>query len=97
MLPPNSSKHPLPVEARQRRGGSELMHTSTFEYLSPTPEQIETMQRVREAAKVFSLPFWKPNCRMAPDKTRWANPATTGPRAMWANIAITREADGSPR
>ena len=29
------------------------MHPSTFEYLTPDDAQIETMARVREAARVF--------------------------------------------
>ena len=70
------------------------MHTSTFEYLKPTIEQMDAMQRVREAAKAFSA-ILETELPDGPDKT-WAirNHRTT---AMWANISITRQSDGSPR
>jgi hypothetical protein len=70
------------------------MHTSAYDYLQPTPEQVERMQRVREAAKAFSEVLEK-ELPDGPDKTFVIrNHRTT---AMWANIAITRQADGSPR
>lgn len=70
------------------------MHGSTFEYLKPTQEQIENMDVVRQAAASFSelLERMLPD---GPDKTfTIRNHRTT---AMWANIAITRQPDGSPR
>ena len=70
------------------------MHGTTFEYLKPTDDQVATMQRVREAAKAFAevLANELPD---GPDKTfAVRNHRTT---AMWANIAITRQPDGSPR
>lgn len=70
------------------------MHNSTYDYLQPTPEQIDRMQRVRDAAKVFSdvLVAELPD---GPDKTyAIRNHRTTG---MWANVAITRQPDGSQR
>lgn len=70
------------------------MHGSTFDYLKPTDDQVATMQRVREAAKAFAevLAAELPD---GPDKTfAIRNHRTT---AMWANIAITRQPDGSPR
>jgi len=70
------------------------MHESTFEYLKPTDQQIDVMSRVREAAKAFAevLDRELPD---GPDKTfAMRNHRTT---AMWANIAITRQPDGSPR
>jgi len=70
------------------------VHPSTFEYLKPTDEQIASMGRVREAAKAFAdvLQAELPD---GADKTyALRNHRTT---AMWANIAITRDADGSPR
>lgn len=70
------------------------MHSSTFEYLKPTDEQIERMARVREAAKIFSEILNK-ELPEGPDKTfTIRNHRAT---AMWANIAITRNPDGSPR
>lgn len=70
------------------------MHDTTFDYLKPTDDQVARMQRVREAAKVFAsvLAVELPD---GPDKTfAIRNHRTT---AMWANICITRQPDGSPR
>ncbi|OQW71696.1 MAG: hypothetical protein BVN33_14790 [Proteobacteria bacterium ST_bin13] len=70
------------------------MHPSTFEYLQPTDEQKATMETVRLAAKAYAeaLEAALPD---GPDKTfALRNHRTT---AMWANIAITRQPDGSPR
>jgi hypothetical protein len=70
------------------------MHESTFEYLKPTDDQVQTMQRVREAAKAFAEVLNR-ELPDGPDKTfALRNHRTT---AMWANIAITRQPDGSPR
>ena len=69
------------------------MHTSTYDYLEPTAQQAAVMHRVRGAAKLFAdvletLPD-------GPDKTfAIRNHRTT---AMWANAAITRQPDGTPR
>jgi len=70
------------------------MHLSTFNYLKPTDAQIETMAKVREAARIFGEVLAN-ELPEGPDKT-WVirNHRTT---AMWANIAITRQPDGSPR
>jgi hypothetical protein len=70
------------------------MHFSTFEYLQPTDEQKAQMETVRAAAKAYfdALDSVLPD---GPDKTfAIRNHRTT---AMWANIAITRQPDGSPR
>jgi hypothetical protein len=71
-----------------------LMHTSTFGYLKPTDKQNERMTRVREAAAVFAAVL-EEELPEGPDKT-WAirNHRTT---AMWANVAVTRLPDGTPR
>lgn len=70
------------------------LHPSTFEYLLPTDEQKERMQRVREAAKEFAEVLER-ELPEGPDKTfTLRNHRTTG---MWANVALTRQADGSPR
>ena len=71
-----------------------IMDSTTFDYLKPTDDQVATMQRVRDAAKVFAavLATELPN---GPDKTfAIRNHRTT---AMWANITITRLSDGAPR
>jgi hypothetical protein len=64
------------------------------DYLQPTLEQIERMKRLRDAAAVYGQ---APEAELqdGPDKT-WAirNRRTT---AMWANVAVTRHGDGTPR
>jgi len=67
--------------------------TTPYDHLKPSDEQIETMDLLREAAASYAdvldtLPD-------GPDKT-WCirNHRTT---AMWANVAVTRQPDGSPR
>lgn len=70
------------------------MHQSTYEYLKPTEQQIAEMAIVRSAAKVFGEVLDK--CLPeGPDKTF----AIRAHRqvSMWANIAITRLPDGTPR
>lgn len=70
------------------------MHASTFEYLKPTDEQIACIARVRAAAKAFN-DVLETELPEGPDKTF----TIRGHRAnaMWANIAITRLPDGTPR
>lgn len=70
------------------------MHSSTFEYLKPTDAQIETMAKVRGDAASFAktLDALLPD---GPDKTHALRKFREV--AMWANIAITRHPDGSPR
>lgn len=70
------------------------MHPTTYEYLKPTDDQIATMARVREAARVYGevLAAELPD---GPDKTFVIRGHRSN--AMWANVAITRQADGSPR
>lgn len=70
------------------------MHPSTYEYLKPTDQQIKAMAEVRAAAKVYSdaLEAALPD---GPDKTYIIR--THRSNAMWANVAITRLPDGTPR
>lgn len=70
------------------------MHPSTYEYLKPTEDQIACMITVREAAKIYSnvLEAVLPE---GPDKTFVIRNHRSN--AMWANIAITRLPDGTPR
>ena len=70
------------------------MHASTFEYLKPTDAQIERMARVRAAAKAF-CDVLESELPDGPDKTFTIRAHRSN--AMWANVAITRDADGSPR
>lgn len=70
------------------------LHPTTFEYLKPTDEQIATMAKVREGAKLFSdiLELYLPD---GPDKMFVIRAHRSN--AMWANVAITRWPDGAPR
>jgi hypothetical protein len=70
------------------------LHPSTFEYLKPTDAQIEEMAHVRAKFAQFvtdidaALPA-------GPDKTFVLRSLRDA--AMWANVCLTRGADGSPR
>jgi len=70
------------------------MHQKTFDYLQPTPEQIERMQRLRMAAQEYCnvLVSELPD---GPDKTYTIRALRTV--GMWANVAVTRQPDGAPR
>jgi len=70
------------------------MHPSTYEYLAPTDAQKERMALVRAAAKAFNdvLDVALPD---GPDKTFVIRAHRSN--AMWANVAITRLPDGTPR
>lgn len=70
------------------------MHPTTYEYLKPTEAQIEQMARVRQAAKVYSEVLEK-ELPDGPDKTFVIRAHRSN--AMWANVAITRHPDGTPR
>lgn len=70
------------------------LHDSTFEYLKPTEAQLRDMQSARIAAAGYAavLDALLP---AGPDKTYLLRKLREV--AMWANVAITRQADGSPR
>ena len=70
------------------------LHPSTYEYLKPTDAQIEAMARIRAAAKVYSDILDK-ELPEGPDKTFTMRAHRSN--AMWANVAITRLPDGTPR
>ena len=70
------------------------MHHSTYEYLKPTDAQVEQMDLVRRAAKEFAIVLDR-NLPEGPDKDHVIR--SHRQTAMWANVAITRLADGSPR
>lgn len=70
------------------------LHASTFEYLKPTDEQMTTMAEAREAFARFTQHI-DPLLPEGPDKT-YVMRQLRG-CAMWANICITRNPDGSPR
>jgi hypothetical protein len=71
-----------------------MMHPSTYEYLKPTDAQVELMARLRVAAKEYgtALETLLPE---GPDKTFVIRAHRSN--AMWANIAVTRLPDGTPR
>lgn len=71
-----------------------MLHPSTYEYLKPTDVQTEAMSRVRAAAKAYSDVLEK-ELPDGPDKTYMLRNHRSN--AMWANVALTRGADGSPR
>ena len=70
------------------------LHTTTYEYLRPTDEQMELMRVLRLAAKSYSdaLESFLPD---GPDKTFILRAHRQN--AMWVNVAVTRLADGTPR
>lgn len=70
------------------------MHKSTFEYLKPSDEQIARMVSAREAAKDYAAVLER-EIPDGADKTYLLRKLREV--AMWANIAITRQADGAPR
>jgi hypothetical protein len=71
-----------------------MLHSSTFEYLIPTDEQIATMAELRNASKKYAelVDHMLPN---GPDKTYILRRIRE--TAMWINVSVTREADGTPR
>lgn len=70
------------------------MHSSTFEYLKPTDDQITTMGKLRQAAADYckALEELLPD---GPDKTFVIRAHRSN--AMWVNVAVTRLPDGTPR
>lgn len=70
------------------------LHKSTFGYLSPSDNQVDRMSEAREAAAEYAdvLEATVPD---GPDKTYLLRQLREV--SMWANIAITRNPDGSPR
>ena len=70
------------------------MHKSTFEYLKPDDDQIAVMGILREAAGEYA----KVINSLIPDgadKTYCIRKLRE--LAMWLDVAVTREADGTPR
>jgi hypothetical protein len=70
------------------------LHPSTFDYLQPTLEQVADMQSAREAGRDYAnaINMVVPD---GPDKTYILRKLREV--AMWVNVAITRNPDGSPR
>ncbi len=70
------------------------MHPSTYDYLNPTDDQKAKMARLREAAKVYGETLEK-ELPEGPDKTFVIRAHRSN--AMWVNISLTRQPDGTPR
>ena len=70
------------------------LHPSTFEYLQPTLDQIRDMTEARWAAATYAKELER-LLPEGPDKTFTMRQLREV--AMWVNIAITRNPDGSPR
>jgi hypothetical protein len=70
------------------------LHPETFDYLRPTDEQMSNMDTMRKAAAKYAdvIDAFVPD---GPDKTYILRKLRE--LSMWVNVAITREADGSPR
>ena len=70
------------------------LHSTTFEYLKPTNEQLEAMADVRGQFAAFAQAMERalPD---GPDKTFIIRQLRDC--AMWANLTLTRGPDGSPR
>lgn len=71
-----------------------FVHPTTYDYLKPTDAQLGAMLAMREASKQYgaALEALLPD---GPDKTFVIRAHRAN--AMWANVAITRQPDGSPR
>lgn len=83
-----------PEELQAQQPHRRQMDVSTYEFLAPTAEQKALMDRLRAAAHIYStiLEDWLPD---GPDKDFCIRSIRT--TAMWANVALTRHADGRPR
>jgi hypothetical protein len=71
-----------------------MMHSSTFDYAKPTEEQMIAMKGARLAADAYARALYEiiPD---GPDKTYLIRKLREV--SMWANVAITRLPDGTPR
>lgn len=71
-----------------------MLDPSTFEYLKPTNDQLEVMsylrQRTADYAEALDTVLVD-----GPDKTYLLRKLREV--AMWINVCVTRNADGSPR
>lgn len=70
------------------------IHESTFEFVQPSEDQKEKMNTVRAAANAYAQVL-NDEIPEGPDKTYLLRTLRTV--AMWANVAITRQPDGTPR
>lgn len=70
------------------------MHAKTFDYLSPNEKQLAVMEEMRAAAKAYAdkIEDVVPD---GPDRTYVIRKLREV--AMWINVSLTRQPDGSPR
>jgi hypothetical protein len=71
-----------------------VLNPDTFNYLQPNPAQINRMQTVRDRFSKFVLEL-EGLLPDGPDRTYIIRHLREA--AMWANVAITRLPDGTPR
>lgn len=73
---------------------SKTLHLTTFEYLQPSKDQMLNMEMNRRGAADYAhkLELIVPD---GADKTYILRKLRE--IAMWANVAITRDTDGTPR
>jgi hypothetical protein len=70
------------------------LHSSTFEFLTPTDEQLKAMSEVRLAARGYAM-IIEAHVPEGPDKTYILRKLRE--IAMWVNMSIMRLPDGTPR
>jgi hypothetical protein len=70
------------------------LHKSTFDYLKPTDQQIAQMNALREICAKYAREVDE-ILTNGPDKTYILRRIRE--TAMWINVSVTREADGTPR
>jgi hypothetical protein len=70
------------------------LHTSTFDYLKPTDSQVDVINHLRTITADYAR-LIDQALDDGPDKTYILRRIRE--TAMWINVALTRNADGSPR
>ena len=70
------------------------LHKSTFDYLKPTDGQVDVMNSLRKTTADYAGVIDQA-LDDGPDKTYILRRIRE--TAMWINVALTRNADGSPR
>lgn len=70
------------------------MHEHTFDHITPTDRQLGKMTILREAAKQYCAILEK---YLPEGEDRDAIIRSHRTNAMWANVCVTRHADGRPR
>lgn len=73
---------------------NQTLHESTFQYLNPTEQQKADMQSCRDASDAYAKAIDKYVPGSA-DKTYALRKLREV--AVWVNVAVTRNQDGSPR